>query len=222
MRHGLSLGLLLLTLASCNSKTVDPVPGPTVDMTGYFVRPATGFFKVFTDGASQTYLQDTIVNMYNSVDVLYPSGSHEYHRIPDRAWVGTYDPSGAGLLFLLGPPLAAIPEAMPETSDHVANSGFVTQTGLLPVRRVSRLIDTALIITVPAGTFDSVILIRQQFFVFGENGVGIPDTTIDSTYRWFAPGVDEIRRVLWRDGEPDSTLREMSAGTLNGTTYPIP
>jgi hypothetical protein len=96
----------------------------------------------------------------------------------------------------------------------------VTQTGTIPVRRISRLIDTGLTVTVTAGSFDSVALIRQEFWVFGTNGLGMPDTTIDSAYRWYAPGVDEIRRVQWRDGEADSTLREFIGGTVGGNTYP--
>jgi len=176
--------------------------------------------KFFSDASNQMYVQDTILNTHSVVDVVFGTGAHEYHRIPDRAWVGTLNSTSTP--FLLSPPITAIPELMPESTDHVANSAFITQNGLLPVRRITRLIDTGLSVTVPAGMFDSVILIRQEFWVFTTNGVGIPDTAIDSVFRWFAPGADEIRRVLWRDEELVSTTRELDSGFVNGVSYPIP
>lgn len=227
-----ALSLIPLSLGAC-SKTVDPpgdpciaesavplVPGPTTDLTGYFVQPSAGYIKIFTGPASQTYVKDTTVNGHLTVDVVSGSGNHEYLRMPDRYWVGTLDATST--LFLLCPPLAAIPELMPDSSDHVANSGFLTQSSVVAVRRITRLIDTGLTETVPAGTFNSVVRIRQEFWVFGVDGFNNPKTFIDSSYRWFAPGVDEIRRVLWKDGATDSTLREMTAGVVNGVTYPTP
>lgn len=219
MRVTLFLAATILSLAAC-SKTVEPEPpGPTIDLTGYFVRPSAGYVKFFSDASTQMFVQDTTVNSHMTVDVVFGTGAHEYHRIPDRAWVGTLNSTST--LFLLSPPIAAIPELMPESTDHVANSAFETQSSPLPVRRISRLIDTGLTITVPAGMFDSVVLIRQEFWVFITT-LGMPDTTIDSVYRWFAPGADEIRRVLWRDGEMVSATRELDSGFVNGVSYPIP
>jgi hypothetical protein len=186
----------------------------SVDLTGYFVLPASGFFKTYSDGFTQTYVNDTVVNGTPCAQVIDNAGNREYLATADRSWVGTLDTVGGGTLFLLTPPLAGLPNQMPMHPPHVGNSGFVTQTGTIPVRRTSYLVDTGLSLTVPAGTFDSVAMIRQEFWVFTTNGLGIPDTTIDSVYRWFAPGVDEIRRIRWRDGSPTSTTREYSGGVL--------
>ena len=219
MRVTICAAAVLLSLASCSSVVEPPTPGPTIDLTGFFVQPGAGYVKFFSDASTQMYVQDTTVNSHPTVDVVFGTGDHEYHRIPDRAWVGTLDATST--LFLLEPPLAPIPELMPETSDHIVNSGFVTQTGLIPVRRFSRLVDTGLTIAVSAGTFDSVVLIRQEFWTF-LTILGTPVTLRDSSYRWFAPGVDEIRRVQWRDGDLTSATRELDSGFVNGVSYPIP
>lgn len=195
------------------------VPGG-IDLSAYLVLPGPGFVKFYSDGSSQTYLKDSIVDGFEAIDLLYGSGVHEYFRKSDRAWIGTLDTAAGGTLFLLQPPLAAIPSALPLGTTIMASSGFVTQSGLVPVRRLSMLVDTGLTATVNAGTFDSVILIRQEFWLIGVNGLGFPDTTVDSAYRWFARDVEEIRRVQWRDGNPDSTMREFIGGTVGGITYP--
>ena len=220
-RAGLLL-TALLAVVSCSSAT-DPnpsPPAPTVDLTGYFVLPSAGFQKFYTGGFSQAWSQDTTVNGTLSADLEDNAGLHEYLATADRAWVATLDTAAGGTLYLLSPPLAALPDKMPASGSHVGNSGFVTTTGTIPVRRISRLMDTGLVDTVPAGIFDSVALVRQEFWVFTKNGLGIPDTLVDSAFRWFAPGVDEIRRVLWRDGDVDSTLREFVGGTVGGNSYP--
>lgn len=216
-RLPLAVGLVFLLLAAaCSNKSVAPVPG--VDLSAYLILPGAGFVKFYSDGSSQTYLQDSVVEGFDAIDLLYGTGAHEYFRKSDRAWIATLDT--AATLFILQPPLAAIPLRLPVGTAVAAQSSFATQSGPIPVRRVSILADTGLSETVPAGTFDSVVLIRQEFLLFGTNGLGIPDTSVDSAYRWFAPGVDEIRQVRWRDGEVDSTLREFLGGTVNGVTYP--
>jgi hypothetical protein len=184
-----------------------------VDLTGYFILPTSGFQKFYTGGFSQAWTQDTVVDGTLSADVVDNAGAHEYLATADRAWVASFDTAAGGILFLLSPPLAALPDKMPATGNHIGNSGFLTQSGTVPVRRISRLVDTGLTVVVPAGTFDSVALIRQEFWRF-VSVLGAPDTLVDSAYRWFAPGVDEIRRVQWRDGQPDSTLREFVGGTI--------
>jgi hypothetical protein len=213
------LSVVLPGLLGCSSSTEPepPPPVPTVDLTGYFVLPSAGFVKFFTGGSSKTWTQDTVVNGTLSADVMDQAGRHEYLAKADRAWVATLDTSG--FLFLLSPPLAALPDLMPASGNHVASSGFVTQTETVPVRRISRLIDTGLTVAVPAGTFDSVALIRQEFWTI-VTVLGATDTTIDSSYRWFAPGVDEIRRVEWLHTAVDSTVKAFQAGSIGGRTYP--
>lgn len=209
----------MFVLLACSNSTepVPPDPGPTVNLTGYFVLPATGFVKFFTDGTNRTWVQDTVVNGVLSSDAVNQAGNHEYLATSNRAWVGTYDTSG--FIFILSPPLAAIPDLMPATGNHVASSGFVTQTETVPVRRISRLIDTGLSVTVPAGSFDSVVLIRQEFWTI-HTVLGATDTLVDSAYRWYAHGVDEIKRIEWLHSVPDSTLKEFQAGSVGGHTYP--
>jgi hypothetical protein len=204
----------LLIAAACSSKPVAPVPG--VDLEGYLILPDSGFEKFYSDGSSQTYAQDTVVEGFAAIDVLWNSGDHEYFRKSDRAWIATLDTAGGGTLFLLQPPLAAIPLSLSIGTSVTAQSSFATQSGPVPVSRLSQLVDTGLTQTVGAGTFDRVVLIRQEFRVEGFI------TTVDSAHRWFAPGVEEIKRVQWRDGDTDSTMREFIGGTVGGVTYPIP
>ena len=210
-----------MSLLSCTSNPADPPPpGPTVDLTGYFLLPGPGFSKFFSDGQSRAYVGADTLNGFNVVDVLNGSDlSHDFFRTSDRAWVGNLDTAGGGTIFLFQPPLAALPDLFPETEYHVANSGIVTQSGLAPVRRISKLLDTALVDSVPAWRFDSVILIRQEFWRF-ITVLGVPDTLRDSAYRWYAPGVDEIKAKIWFEGDTDSTYREFIGGTIDGRTYP--
>jgi len=220
IRAALVTALAASVLSCSNSTEPEPPPPPsvsTVDLTGYFVLPDSGFVKFFTDGSSKAWSKDTVVDGTPSVDVVDQIGRHEYLAAASRAWVATLDTSG--FLFLLSPPLAALPELMPDTVDHVAASGFVTQTEIVPVRRISRLISTGLTVAVPAGSFDSVVLIRQEFWTI-RNILGATDTTVDSSYRWFAPGVDEIRRVEWLHlAAPDSSVKEFEAGSVGGNIY---
>lgn len=213
---GLSLALVVLACSQA-TEPAPPPPVPTVNLTGYFVLPTSGFVKFFTDGTSKTWTQDTVVNGVPSSDAVNQIGVHEYLASSNRAWVATLDTSG--FIFLLSPPLAATPDLIPATGNHVASSGFVTQTGTVPVRRISRLVDTSLMVTVPAGIFDSVALIRQEFWTI-RTILGATDTLVDSAYRWYAPGVDEIRRIEWLHSEVDSTLKEFEFGSVGGNTYP--
>jgi len=210
---------LAFAVLACSQSTEPepPPPVPTVNLTGYFVLPTSGFVKLFIDGSSRNWIQDTVVNGVLSSDAVNQAGTHEYLATSNRAWVATLDTSG--FLFLLSPPLAALPELMPASGNHVASSGFVTQTETVPVRRISRLVDTGLSVVVPAGTFDSVVLIRQEFWTI-RNILGATDTLVDSAYRWYAPGVDEIRRIEWIHDTPDSTLKEFQAGSVGGNIYP--
>ena len=217
VRAGCLTGALLALSCSNSTEPVPPTPVPTVNLTGYFVLPSSGFVKIFSDGSSRNWIQDTVVNGVLSSDAVTQAGNHEYLATSNRAWVGTLDTSG--FIFLLSPPLAAIPDLMPATGDHVAASGFVTQTETVPVRRISRLVDTGLSVTVPAGTFDSVALIRQEFWTI-RTILGATDTLVDSAYRWYAPGVDEVKRIEWIHSTPDSTLKEFQAGSVGGNTYP--
>jgi hypothetical protein len=213
-----TVALTLVTMASCSSKPTDPPPPvPTVDLTGYFLLPGTGFSKFFSDGDSRTYVGPDTLNGHNVVDVLNGSnGSHDYFRQSDRAWAGNLD---SGTIFLFVPPLAAPPDLFPSTSNHVATSSIPTQTTPLPVTRISRLVNTQMMDTVPAGIFDSVVMIRQEFWLT-RTVLGVPVTSIDSAYRWYAPGVDEIRATIWNDGDTASSTREFIGGTIDGRTYP--
>jgi hypothetical protein len=214
-----ALPAAVVGLISCSQSTEPepPPPIPTVDLTGYFVLPTAGFVKFFTDGSSKAWAKDTMVAGTMAADAINQAGVHEYLATSNRAWVATLDTSG--FLFLLSPPLPAIPDHMPSTQDHVAGSGFVTQTETVPVRRISRLIDTALTDTVPAGIFDSVVLIRQEFWTI-VSVLGAMDTLVDSSYRWFAPAVDEIKRVEWLRSATDSSYKEFQGGSVGGRTYP--
>jgi hypothetical protein len=191
-----------------------------VDLSGFFVLPGPGYDKFFTGGEERVYVKDTVVEGHSVVDVALASGEHEYFRTSDRAWVAWWtSPPHDSTFFLLQPPLAAVPDTLVVDERRTAPSSLPLQSGALPVKRITELKSTALSLTVPAGSFDSVILIRQEFWIIGETQ-GAPDTSVDSAYRWFAPGVDEIRQVRWRDGQPDSTLRDFIGGTVGGNTYP--
>jgi len=201
---------LALLVAACSSNPVSP--GPVgIDLSAYFILPDTGFDKTFDDGTTQAWVQDSTIDGIAVADLGYTSGAHEYFRKPDRAWVATLD--AAGTFFRLDPPLAALPDHMPLDSTIEARSSFVVVGGSTPVSRTSRLVDTGLTLTVPAGTFDSVIMVFQVFRIFGTTPLGQPDTTVDSAYRWFAPGLDEIQRVRWAPGQADSTLRRFESGS---------
>jgi len=189
------------------------------DLTGWFVLPGPGYNKFFSNGPTRTYVQDTIVNGFNTVDVALSNGRHVYTRSPDRAWVATFDTASGGVLFLLNPPLPGFPDTAALGVEMEAQSEFVLQTGGLPVRRFSRLDSIGVQLTVPAGSFDSVAVIRQEFWRIITNPLMQLDTLIDSTYQWFAPGVDEIRRIEWLDGSP-TVVREFVGGTVGGRTYP--
>ena len=163
------------------------------------------------------------VNGYDVVDLFDGSdNSHVYFRQSDRAWVGTLDPAGGGTLFLFQPPLAAPPDFFPETTDHVGVSSILTVPDPTPVRRFSRLVDTGLTLTVGTMTFDSVVLIRQEFWRIVSPLPPITDTLRDSAYRWYAPTVDEIRQTRWLDGDTQSVSFEFVGGTIEGRLYPPP
>lgn len=211
----------LLIAAACSSKPVTPALGG-IDLSAYLILPDSSFEKFYSDGSTQRYRSDSVVEGFEAIDVVWGLDYHEYFRKSDRAWIATLDTIGGGTLYLLQPPLAAIPSALPIGTIVTASSNFRTQSGLVPVRRLSQLVDTGLTATVNAITFDSVVLIRQEFWVIGVNGLGFPDTTVDSAYRWFARHVEEIRRVRWRDGEINSTMREFIGGTVGGVTYLVP
>ena len=221
MRITLFFAATILSLAACSKVVEPPPPVSTIDLTGYFVLPSAGYEKFYSDGRTYTYTKDTVVNSHSVVDVLRESGNHDYHRIPDRAWVATLVAGTPDALFQFSPPLAGIPDQMPDTSDHVTNSNLVTQGEPEPVRRISRLIDTGLTVTVPAGMFDSVVLIRQEFWRFTEV-LNVTVIKIDSVDRWYAPGVDEIRRVEWLGSDLIGATRELDSGIVNGVSYPIP
>lgn len=191
-----------------------------MNLTGYFVLPGSGFTKFYKDvnadtTFSQTFVDTTTVNGFAVVDVLRGTELHEYFRRSDRAWVGTLRVSDSALI-LLEPPLAAIPDQLELGADVVANSLTIADPTPFAVTRTSRLVDTGLIITVPAGTFTSVARIRQTFQRPGPP----PAVLTDSAYRWYAFGVDEIRRVLWEEGKADSTLLEFIGGTIDTLTFP--
>jgi hypothetical protein len=214
----LLLGATLLT-AACSNSPDGPVT-PTVDLTGYFLLPDSGFTKFFKDinadtTFAQTYVDTTTVNGFAVVDVLRGQDLHEYFRRSDRAWVGTLRVSDSALI-LLEPPLAAIPDRLALGVDVVATAQTLADPAPFPVTRTSRLVDTGLTITVPAGTFTGVAKIRQTFQRPGPP----PAVLTDSTYRWYAKGVDEIQRVLWEDGKADSTLIEFIGGKIDSLTFP--
>ena len=213
-RSRLATGLIvtLLMISACSEDPVSPPdpPAPTVDLSGYFLLPDTTWNKFFTTG-SQTYVKDSSIAGASVVIVSQPDGQLDYFQAVDRAWAA-FD---AGALFEINPPLAALPDAMPESSDHVASANILTGSGNAPIRRISRLVDTALTLTVGPMTFDSVVLIRQEFWL-----ISVPVNEVDSAYRWYAHGVDEIRSVRWRHGQTDSTVRIFTRGTIGGRPYP--
>jgi len=220
---GAAVVLSMLAVASCSSNPADPpppAPGPTIDLTGYFLLPSSGFSKSYSNGSTEQYIGPDMVNGFSVVDLFDGSdNSHIYFRQSDRAWVGTLQAAGGGTLFLFDPPLPAPPNQFPETTDHVGTSSLLTTPNPTPVRRITRLIDTGLTVTVGTMTFDSVAMLRQEFWQF-RSALGATDTVIDSAYRWYAPGVDEIRQVRWSDGDTQSVSFDFVGGTIDGRTYP--
>ena len=209
-RFGLALLVGVLALAACKDKPTEPPPATGIDVSAYFILPDSGFDKLYNDGTTQTYAKDTIVSGHAVSDLRYSDGRHVFFRKSDRAWVATLGSTGGW--FELDPPLVAPPPVMPFLTEITAASSAIASPSNVPLTMMSQLVDTGLLLTVPAGTYDSVILVRQVFRLFGKNGLGIPETTVDSTYRWFAPGIDEIRRVSW-DVVGDSLIREFSFGS---------
>lgn len=181
-----------------------------MDLSAYFVLPGPGFDKFFDDATTQTYVKDTTVNGIAVADLQYSDGRHVYYRKTDRGWVATFTPPSSW--FVLDPPLVAPPPEMVYMVEHLATSEALATPANVPISMTSQLVDTGLMVTVPAGTYDSVVLVRQIFRLFGTGGLGQPETTVDSTYRWFAPGIDEIRRVQWNLAG-DSVIRQLAGGS---------
>lgn len=186
-------------------------------MTRYYVTPGPDFYKEYDNLSTQKYEKDTIfvdaAVEDTAVDIAYaPSGDHDFWRQSDRAWLAQRK-FGSGDFHIFEPPLPTAPTSLPFQGTYSAQAmdirnGVDTTTAVW----FFELLDTGMVDTVPAGIFDSVVLVQLTFLA-----IDGADSSAVAVWRWYAPGVDEIRQLNLAG---PGAQRELDSAVINGITYP--